>query len=57
MVAEDAFDAALKAHGYKSRWDWVASDEGTDEVYAAYVAKVRADEAMGLAWERSREAA
>jgi len=66
-AADDAYEKALKAAGYKSRWDWSApfavrdlalSDNdatGLTPLQAAYVAKVRADRASHRAWERLRE--
>lgn len=51
--ADEAFDAALLAAGYKSRWDW---KHGADDpaVVLAYFQKVAADEAMHKAFVASR---
>jgi hypothetical protein len=48
-AADTAFEAAIKAAGYKSRWDWQpfhGKDVGTSEVWLSYCAKVHADNAM-----------
>jgi hypothetical protein len=42
--ADDAFALAIKAAGYKSRWDWNQAQDSRP--MAAYVTKVLADEAM-----------
>jgi hypothetical protein len=42
--ADDAFGLAIKAAGYKSRWDWNQAQDSRP--MAAYVTKVLADEAM-----------
>jgi hypothetical protein len=58
-AADDAFEAAVKAAGYKSRWDWPArrGQVGTSAVWVAYYAKVNADNAMHEAFVNSRGAA
>lgn len=54
--ADEVFEAAIKAAGYKSRWDWNQHlVPGTDALRAAYRAKVTADNAMHLAFVKSRE--
>lgn len=54
-AADEAFSAACIAAGYKSRWDWNQHvDPGTDELRAAYGAKVDADNAMHAAFAKSR---
>lgn len=50
-AADEAFEAAIKAAGYKSRWDWSKND---NRPRAAYEAKVAADAEMHFAFERSR---
>jgi hypothetical protein len=52
-AADDAFEAAIKAFGYKSRWDW--SQLVDERPYAVYAAKVQADEAMHEAFEKMRQ--
>lgn len=57
-VADDAFEAAVHAAGYKSRWHWNHHlDVGTEDLRAAYRAKITADNAMHAAFVRSREVA
>lgn len=51
-VADDAFEAAIKAAGYKSRWDWRQLDDCRP--MAAYLKKVSADEMMRTAFDKSR---
>ena len=51
--ADDAFENAIRAAGYKSRWDWHTALD--DRPRAAYVAKVKADENMHEAFEKSRQ--
>lgn len=53
-AADDAFEAAIKSAGYKSRWDWNQAQDSRP--FAAYTAKVLADEAMHAAFELSRRA-
>jgi hypothetical protein len=56
-AADEAFELAVRAAGYESRWDWnqhlVA---GPEALRTAYRAKVTADNAMHLAFVKSREA-
>lgn len=54
QCADDAFGAAIKAAGYKSRWDW--RKENDSRPMDAYNAKVAADAAMGRAFEDERKA-
>jgi hypothetical protein len=55
QAADDAFNAAVKAAGYASRWDW---DQANDSrPLAAYFAKVIADEAMHAAFVELQDAA
>ncbi len=53
-AADRAYDAALKAAGFKSRWDWHERATGHDAVRAAFAAKVEADNAMHRAFEVAR---
>ena len=49
--ADAAFEAAIKAAGFKSRWNWDVC--GTDRtILAAYRAKVDADQAMHAAFAK-----
>lgn len=55
-MADLEFQAAILAAGYKSRWDWNQHiDPGPEALRAAYRAKVTADNAMHLAFVRSRK--
>lgn len=54
-AADAAFDRALAEAGYRSRWDWCQLTDRRP--LAAYLAKVRADEAMHEAFEETRRAA
>jgi hypothetical protein len=45
QIADDAFEAAIKAAGFKSRWDWFLRGAPASLV-AAYNAKVAADKIM-----------
>lgn len=57
-AADHAFEAAIKAEGYKSRWAWNHHlTPGSENLRAAYAAKITADNAMHAAFVRSREAA
>ena len=52
-AADDYFESAIRAAGYKSRWDWkVMVDE---RPLAAYLAKVKADKDMHEAFEKTRQ--
>lgn len=54
-AADDAFERAIKAAGFKSRWDWNQhTTPGPQFLRDAYGAKVSADNAMHAAFERSR---
>jgi hypothetical protein len=53
QAADDAYEAAVQAAGYKSRWD-VPRNAKPDAVRQAFIAKIEADEAMHLAWESMR---
>lgn len=54
-AADKAYSAACVAAGYKSRWDWNQHiNPGSDELRAAYRAKVAADNAMHAAFGKSR---
>lgn len=55
LAADNAYDVALKAAGYKSRWDWSRLADPRPDLLAAYNAKVAADEAHHVAWEKHRE--
>jgi hypothetical protein len=48
VAADDAFEAAIKAAGFKSRWDRSFTE------MPEYQAKIAADRAASEAWERSR---
>lgn len=51
-IADAAFEVAIRDAGYRSRWDW---SQVTDRrPMAAYLAKVKADEAMHEAFEDAR---
>lgn len=52
--ADDAFDAAIRDAGYKSRWDW--SKLTDDRPLAAYRLKIAADAAMHDAFAEARSA-
>jgi hypothetical protein len=54
--ADVAYETAVRAAGFKSRWD-VPRDAKPDAVRRAYQAKVDADVLMHLAWEEMRLAA
>ena len=55
-TADEAFEAAVHAAGYKSRWHWNQHlDPGPESLRAAYRAKVTADNARHAAFERSRK--
>ena len=54
QTADEAFEAAVKAAGYKSRWDWHKCSTDTPELLATYDAKVIADRAMGAAFQEAR---
>ena len=56
QAADDAFQAAIEAAGYKSRWDWPmrGRDKAPGALLAAYEAKVAADQLMHEAFEASR---
>lgn len=53
--ADDAFEAAVRAAGYQTRWAWNQAQDSRP--MPAYVTKVLADEAMHKAFEASREVA
>jgi hypothetical protein len=53
-AADDAFAAAVKAHGYKSRWDIRNIPQQSQALRDAYFAKLDADKAMHEAFEASR---
>lgn len=56
--ADEAFEAAVRAAGFKSRWHWNQHiTPGPDALRAAYRAKVTADNAMHLAFESVRSGA
>lgn len=56
--ADEAFELAILAAGKKSRWHWNQHlDAGSEELRAAYRAKVTADNAMNLAFIASRRVA
>lgn len=50
--ADELFEAVIRAAGYKSRWDW--SQFADRAPLAAYLAKVKADEAQHEAFEKMR---
>lgn len=55
-IADDAFAAAIKAAGFKGRWQLPPDVMRTHEVIReAYGAKVIADNAMHAAFEQSRK--
>jgi hypothetical protein len=50
MAADEAFEAEIKAAGFKSRWDWVSTDRDSwPGVYITYRLKVLADAALHTA--------
>jgi hypothetical protein len=53
QAADDAYEAAVQAAGFKSRWD-VPRNAKPDAVRQAYDAKVAADASMHDAWEEMR---
>jgi hypothetical protein len=56
--ADDAYQAAVRAAGYKSRWDVnlaLLSAKAPRELQSAYVAKIEADAAMHLAFVEARK--
>jgi hypothetical protein len=55
-IADEAFMAAIKKAGFKSRWDWFLRD-APDSLRDAYNAKVAADKRMHAAFERDRQRA
>jgi hypothetical protein len=58
QAADDAYQAAVEAAGYESRWDVPYPYKHTNAaLQAAYQAKRAADDAMHDAFERSREQA
>lgn len=54
-AADKAFEAAIKAAGYNSRWEWSPTEDRRP--VDAYTAKVEADGAVHKAFEASRNAA
>lgn len=52
-IADEAFTAAIKKAGFKSRWDWFLKD-APDSLRQAYNAKVAADKRMHEAFTESR---
>lgn len=55
QAADDAFELAVRASGFKSRWDWNQHlVPGPEALRAAYRNKVTADNAMHAAFEASR---
>jgi hypothetical protein len=52
--ADEAFELAVKAQGYKSRWD--IEPIHSQELRDAYFRKVDADKAMNVAFAESRRA-
>ena len=53
--ADDAYSAAVKAHGFKSRWDVMRSDMlNSPDLFAAYSAKRAADDALHDAFAAMR---
>ena len=52
-IADEAFTAAIKKAGFKSRWDWFLKD-APDSLREAYNAKVAADKRMHEAFTESR---
>lgn len=56
-LADEAYSAAVKAAGFKSRWDYDHKViRAPSPLRDAYDAKVAADEAMHKAFKASREA-
>lgn len=53
-TADVAFEAAVQAAGFKSRWDWNTSAPGLEDLHAAYRAKIEADSEMHAAFVLSR---
>ena len=54
--ADDAYSAAVTTAGYKSRWDVKRTDMLKNEtLYAAYSAKLAADDALHNAYEQMRQ--
>jgi hypothetical protein len=53
-IADGAFDYAVKAAGYKSRWDMGTIPQQSQALRNAYFAKVDADKAMGEAFAEAR---
>lgn len=57
-AADAAFEAAIRAEGFKSRWDWNHHvTPGSEALRAAYRDKIAADNAMHADFVKSREAA
>lgn len=55
-LADKAFELAVKAAGFKSRWDWNQhTTPGPEALRAAYRLKVAADNALHAAFVASRE--
>lgn len=55
QAADDAFEQAVQAAGFKSRWAWNQHiTPGPEFLRAAYRAKVEADNVMHAAFEASR---
>ena len=54
-AADEAFSAAVKAAGFRDRWQWHMA-KGPESVTAAYRAKIAADEAMHAAFRESYRA-
>ena len=52
-IADEAFTAAIKKAGFKSRWDWFLKD-APPSLVEAYTAKVAADKRMHEAFTESR---
>lgn len=53
-AADTAFDHAIMAEGYKSRWDWDRHEPSSERLVEAYRAKLSADTAMHAAFEAQR---
>jgi hypothetical protein len=52
-IADDAFMAAIKNAGFKSRWDWFLKD-APDSLREAYNAKVATDKRVNEAFTESK---
>lgn len=54
QAADNAYEAAVQAAGYRSRWHVGPKWEAPETVRQAYDAKVAADASMHDAWEEMR---